>query len=250
MLLRPGADAPWCITCKAMIDTWQNGLAPSLRFIHPAASSGFLLTLALILIVGAYNIRPLCHIIKNSADELFKIRMRRDSIFTERSASDTTIRLFLLLIFVASAGIFTAIGALGVAGLGYTLTVPMVLSYAALAAVYTTGMYIAYLTIGYTFAPAEARRELIRGYTASLILPAAILALPTVAAIFYHRFAFTLAILALCTFLIAKILFIIKGFRIFYDKISDLVYFILYLCTLEIIPLILAYRIALDDLLF
>ncbi|MDE6655263.1 MAG: DUF4271 domain-containing protein [Muribaculaceae bacterium] len=41
-------------------------------------------------------------------------------------------------------------------------------------------------------------------------------------------------------------MFIIKGFRIFYHKIWSLLYFILYLCTLEIVPLIILYLTALS----
>ncbi|MDE5596138.1 MAG: DUF4271 domain-containing protein, partial [Muribaculaceae bacterium] len=39
--------------------------------------------------------------------------------------------------------------------------------------------------------------------------------------------------------------FIWKGFSIFYNNIFSLVYFILYLCALEIIPLIYVFQLAL-----
>ncbi|MBP3590263.1 MAG: DUF4271 domain-containing protein, partial [Muribaculaceae bacterium] len=44
----------------------------------------------------------------------------------------------------------------------------------------------------------------------------------------------------------ARLIFIIKGFKIFYNGFISLIYFILYLCTLEIVPLICIGGIALD----
>ncbi|MDE6853726.1 MAG: DUF4271 domain-containing protein, partial [Muribaculaceae bacterium] len=45
-----------------------------------------------------------------------------------------------------------------------------------------------------------------------------------------------LLIISLSIASISRLLFIIKGLRIFYTGIGSLLYFILYLCTLEIIP--------------
>ncbi len=230
-------------------DRWTDGLAPRPRSIHPAASNGFLLTLAVLLIIGAFNIRNLINIIVTSSKELVKVRHGRDNIFTERSASDARTRLFLLLLATAGAGIFTAVGALAASGCGASMTVSTVCVFIALCAVYFGVMYVAYQTVGFTFAPGDGRREWIRGYSASLILPGFILALPAVALLFYPAFAVPIALGAMAVFLAGRLLFIIKGFRIFYDKIGDLVYFILYLCTLEIIPLLVVYRLAVHELI-
>ena len=43
-------------------------------------------------------------------------------------------------------------------------------------------------------------------------------------------------------YLVVRLIFICKGFRLFYDNLLSSVYFILYLCTLEIAPLILLYK--------
>ncbi len=68
--------------------------------------------------------------------------------------------------------------------------------------------------------------------------PFAGLALSIPAAIFiaHPEWAPALTVCALVLYLAARILFIIKGFRIFYRGFGSFVYFILYLCTLEIIP--------------
>ncbi len=41
----------------------------------------------------------------------------------------------------------------------------------------------------------------------------------------------------------SRAVFVVKGFKIFYHKLRSLLYFILYLCTLEIIPVLLIYRL-------
>ncbi|MDE6240375.1 MAG: DUF4271 domain-containing protein, partial [Muribaculaceae bacterium] len=46
-------------------------------------------------------------------------------------------------------------------------------------------------------------------------------------------------------YLLFRLVFISNGFSIFYRNIFSLVYFILYLCTLEIIPLIYVFKLAL-----
>ncbi|MDE6338919.1 MAG: DUF4271 domain-containing protein [Muribaculaceae bacterium] len=43
---------------------------------------------------------------------------------------------------------------------------------------------------------------------------------------------------------IGKIVFIYKGFRIFFQQLRSWLLFLCYLCSLEIVPLILAYLLA------
>ncbi|MCQ2289477.1 MAG: DUF4271 domain-containing protein [Muribaculaceae bacterium] len=50
------------------------------------------------------------------------------------------------------------------------------------------------------------------------------------------KFLLTVAIFL---YILCRITFIYKGFRIFYNNLPSLVYFILYLCSVEIVPLIL-----------
>ncbi|MDE5870106.1 MAG: DUF4271 domain-containing protein, partial [Muribaculaceae bacterium] len=42
-------------------------------------------------------------------------------------------------------------------------------------------------------------------------------------------------------FILGKIMFIYKGFRIFFNQISSWMLFLYYLCSVEIVPLILTY---------
>ena len=52
-------------------------------------------------------------------------------------------------------------------------------------------------------------------------------------------------ILAGIVFILGKFLFIFKGFRIFFNQFSSWLLFLYYLCSLEIIPLLLTYGLTL-----
>ena len=91
------------------------------------------------------------------------------------------------------------------------------------------------------FADSASCKLWVRGYNVSAAISGIVLIYPTFIATFYPETTNAMIITALILFILIKSLFVIKGMRIFYDKIYSLLYFILYLCTLEIIPLIFVY---------
>ena len=100
----------------------------------------------------------------------------------------------------------------------------------------------AYGTVGFTFASKSGRREWLRGFNATQALLGITLVPAAVLAVFYPPLTFIAVAVGAGLYLLARLLFIIKGIRIFYDNFSSLLYFILYLCTLEIIPVIFIYE--------
>ena len=107
----------------------------------------------------------------------------------------------------------------------------------------TAGFYIiqwlVYKVMGYTFSDKEGTKLWLDGYKASqaflglLLLPVLILLL-----VFTSSGKLLLAIAALL-YLVARLIFIYKGFRIFYSNLPSFLYFILYLCAVEIVPLVI-----------
>jgi hypothetical protein len=92
--------------------------------------------------------------------------------------------------------------------------------------------------VGYAFADNEGRKQWLRGFNASQAFLGFGLAIPALVTVFYPAAATIMLQIATIMYILARLVFIFKGFKIFYHKISSLVYFILYLCTLEVIPLI------------
>lgn len=110
---------------------------------------------------------------------------------------------------------------------------------------YTCLMALAYFTVGTVFTDAVKAKMWVKGFTAGLgLLSVAFLPL-SMLLLFYPEWTEILLWTALGLFLMAKIVFIWKGFRIFFTQISSWVLFLYYLCSLEIVPLILTYLAAL-----
>ena len=99
--------------------------------------------------------------------------------------------------------------------------------------------WLVYKVMGYTFSDREGSRLWLDGFKASqsllglLLLPVLVLLM-----VFTANGKLLLTVAALL-YLVTRLIFIYKGFRIFYSNLSSFVYFILYLCAVEIVPLVI-----------
>lgn len=103
--------------------------------------------------------------------------------------------------------------------------------------------YCAYSIVGYAFGTPSSRSMWLAGFTATMAYTGLALVVPVLLLLFvpqWHQ-----ALLWVCggLFLAGKVIFIGKGFRIFYHQMGSLLYFILYLCALEIIPVLALYAV-------
>lgn len=110
----------------------------------------------------------------------------------------------------------------------------------------------AYNAVGYAFTDNEHRRAWIRAFNASQGLLGFALMPAAIVTVFYPVAAMAALWVALALYVVARFLFIVKGFRIFYENFGSLLYFILYLCTLEIIPplIIIIFTVRADSFIF
>lgn len=106
---------------------------------------------------------------------------------------------------------------------------------------YTCGMALAYLTVGTVFYDAVHAKMWLKGFSASQGILAIVFFPLALLLLYCPQWWQELLWTALGTFLIAKFVFIWKGFRIFFTQFSSWVLFLYYLCSLEIVPLILTY---------
>ena len=110
--------------------------------------------------------------------------------------------------------------------------------------VYTCLMAVGYTMVGSVFSDGKHARLWLKGFTAGQGLLSFVYLPLSLLLLFYPEWTEILLWIALGTFLLAKIVFIWKGFRIFFTQISSWVLFLYYLCSLEIVPLILTYLAA------
>lgn len=114
----------------------------------------------------------------------------------------------------------------------------------AIMSLYMAAMWICYYLVGNVFSDASHARMWVRGFTSSMAFGAFIffpLALVTLA---YPEYSIYTTISGLIMLILVKIVFIVKGFRIFFTESSLWVVFLYYLCSLEIIPLSIVFGLA------
>lgn len=83
-----------------------------------------------------------------------------------------------------------------------------------------------------------------RGFFASQALLGLMLTVPALSLIFYPGAAAIVVWVGVALYVIARLLFFSKGFRFFYTNLFSLLYFILYLCTVEIAPILFMWRMS------
>lgn len=224
---------------------WEEGLEPALRADHPGHNTYIPAIIALMTVLITYNFRHLKRLMSIYWEEATKIRRGRANVFDERPASDTPVRILLILQSIVCCALLLAGGLHRWDAGAAAMAIPALIAQCGVAVgAYYLLDYVAYNTVGYTFTDNQGRREWVRGFCALQALLGIALTIPAALAVFYPAAVQWSVLFGIFAWLAAKILFIIKGFRIFYDNFSGILYFILYLCTLEIIPLIWVYKIS------
>ena len=226
---------------------WLKGIEPVPRPQSPAGDpvvAGIFIALFLIVSLCLRHARRLFKMLWR---DLTSIRSREKG-FDERTPADLRMVAILyiqLIIFLAmltqSALRLGGHIPLGVAPISLTGTLALMW------ALYYVVARSACFVLGYTFAPGEeAALQLVRGFNASQVLAGFVLAVPAVCAVFWPPNALQAVIAAGAIYLLARLAFIVKCFKIFYTGTGSLLYFFLYLCTLEIVPMVIIYRCALS----
>ena len=203
-------------------------------------------------LLGIFAVFALICLRMSRNSEFFKSLLRDLTSVRERhNIFDDTVRetSFLLLLTVMCAIteavlLYTVMLSFGLLPAALTPTRGMLLCLAATGA-YCILMPGVYWLMGRIFSDGLRTRIWLRGFTASQgllglsLLPLALIAL------FYPAATGVVLPLAGALFAIVKIIFISKGFRIFFTDFSSWLLFLYYLCSLELVPLILTYTAAL-----
>lgn len=213
------------------------------------------LTVAILLVLFslcAIRFRGNRHFPKSLLRDLTEVR-ERHNVFDE-TVRETSFLTLLNLLFCASAGtlLYRALCTFG-APAGFPGRLPAFRDAAPLmtavcmgvCVAYTLVMTCAYTIVGNVFSDRHHAAMWARGFTASQALLSLPLLLLALLCICCPQWSPEILATAASAFIITKIAFIVKGFRIFFTQISSWILFLYYLCSLEIIPLILTYLAAL-----
>lgn len=238
----PSAAAERAVTYIGKVP-YTDGIVPVPRRELPGYNSGVMTLLIGVFLFMTLNLRHYSTFLKTFTQNLFSVR-KRPNVFDERSTmSETRVLASLILLTCVCEGVllFTAISASGIMADNFRAIAGL----SGLALAYYLIQYAAYSTVGYIFTTPMRAEMWIKGFSASQSLLGLTLCIPAILSLFVPGATSTILTVCAALYCIARIIFISKGFRIFYHNSFSLIYFILYLCSLEIIPLILIYKASL-----
>jgi len=181
--------------------------------------------------------------ISNLVHNMFSIK-GKDDLYTDHTMSDTRIIIALIVNTCLMEGLLLFYG-LSWYNPQLTLALQNSVFLHVLVLVLSAGLFITlqlflYRLIGFTFANDSLTDLWVGGFLSSqaalglLLFPIAVITLVFPSSIKL------MIIIAIILYILARIVFIWKGFRIFFNNLSSSIYFILYLCAIEIVPPLLA----------
>lgn len=172
----------------------------------------------------------------------------RHNVFDD-TVKETSLIILLNLMWVVCAGILLWIGVKDNSLRPFISPTPPLLETKSLgmlvcmglAGAYLALIMLAYLIVGNVFSGIRETSLWIKGGAASIGLQAFLICPLALLALNYSEWQPGIVIIALIIFIIGKIVFFYQGFRIFFAQISSWLLFLYYLCSLEIIPVLLTY---------
>ena len=242
-------DAPTAqgaeVSTSRGVAPYMHGLVPEPRAVLPGYDSNVMTLLLAVFLFMSVNFRSFGTYLKTYTPDLFKER-RRDSFYDNHTLSETRVLLSLLLLAMVSEGIlvFSMMSYKGLVAAGELFSTLLVAIGCAMA--YYVAQLLAYNYVGFVFADPDRTRQWVRVFNGTQSLLGIGLVVPALVVLFNPGVSAELFAVGVAIYLVARIIFICKGFRLFYDKMGSLLYFILYLCALEFIPLYLVFRMIVD----
>lgn len=204
--------------------------------LHDGASMALMLAAAFFLVT---SYRTGYKYIENLPVYLFSVK-RRDSLFDDHTVSETRIMLAMLgLTWVMEGLLLYYAIPLSVPALAPGLQQSVflhVLLFTGLAALFHVLQLLFYRLLGWVFADPVDTGLWIAGFNASQACLGVILLPVVIVTLVAPEQANSTLFCAVILYFLARIVFILKGFRIFFNNFSSTVYFLLYLCSAEVVP--------------
>ena len=181
--------------------------------------------------------------ISNLAHNMFSIK-GKDDLYSDHTMSDTRIIIALIVNTCLMEGMLMFYGlswynpqlTLALQSSVFLHVFVLVLA----AALFITLQLFLYRLIGFTFSDDRLTELWVGGFLASQATLGLVLFPIVVITLVFPSTIKLMLTLAIILYVLARLVFIWKGFRIFFNNFSSSIYFILYLCAVEIVPPLLA----------
>lgn len=181
--------------------------------------------------------------ISNLMHNMFSIK-GKDDLYTDHTMSDTRIIIALIVNTCLMEGLLLFYGlswynpqlTLALQSSVFLHVFVLFLS----AALFITLQLFLYRLIGFTFSDDRLTELWVGGFLSSQATLGLLLFPIVVITLVFPTTIKLMLTLSIILYILARIVFIWKGFRIFFNNLSSSIYFILYLCAVEIVPPLLA----------
>lgn len=207
------------------------------------------LALTLLFCAGALKFNGSKRYLRALFADLSETRARHNAF--DDTVKETSLLVLLNLIWTLLAGILLWTGLLHYGGAdtltgnitGWTAATGIALCTGACLA-YIVFINLAYWIVGIVFSDKYKTSAWVKGAAASTGLECFLLFPIALVALTLPHIAPEMAVAGVAVFAVGKLIFIFKGFRIFFSQVSSWLLFLYYLCSLEIVPVILTFLAA------
>ena len=167
----------------------------------------------------------------------------RHSIFTNITVNETQLRFALLFQTFITEGIalFFLINNFWEIQSENSLSLAIIFCCLSAAVFYWIQMFIYHL-LGFVFSDPARTRQCVESFSSVNSLLGLVLFPVVLCMIYIPACTSTMLLITGICYILSRIIFIYKGIKIFLSDIYGLVYIILYLCAVEIVPLLLFYK--------
>ena len=203
--------------------------------------SWLLSAMVLIFVIASFRYHKNSKFFSLMLHDVVEVRERHNAF--DDTLRETTFIWLLNLLWIASAGILLY-GLIRTPGGGIQISGSDMQSLGiciGMAGAYTLFLTAAYSFVGRLFSDSAKAVLWVKGYLSSQGLEAIVLFPLSVVALCVPGIFGTILIAGGIVFILAKILFIYKGFCIFFTQFASWVLFLYYLCSLELVPIVLTY---------
>ncbi len=230
-------------TVTTTFKPFMSGKEPQSRINHLGHDSGILILLSITFLLVSFNYSSYRRMLSTYSQSLWNVR-RRANAFDDHTTNERSLIAILIFQLCVYAGILLSTYINTIIPINPDKILVTTYSMIGIYGLYYLFQLTSYSIVGWVFSDDGGLSQWIKGFNASHIFLGFALIIPTLISIFYPTTTETMLTIAIILYIIVRLMFIFKGFRIFYNKIGSLFYFILYLCTLEIIPVFFVYGIA------
>lgn len=173
------------------------------------------------------------------------VRQRSKLPAAERTAAERLSQVAALLLCALMWGLILYCAAFGLRGALMTFTPASGIALTAGAALVALLVQMSgFAVVGYAFSTPVETRSWIRALTATQSMSAYWLMIPAIGSLLFPAASMWLLYAGAAVYVAFRIMLWVKCFTIFYTGPFSIVYFFLYLCTLETVPLLLPVGVA------